>query len=305
MAEHQIRASMLRSLPRYDGHSSWRLHETSLEMWRELNPVAQTPVAWQKNAILFSLSGNASERATVIGVGTEAFNGAATWQAMIALVRNLFQPAADSEISRIAFRSRKQAAQEDVGSYLTAKVALWRGAYPEAAARNFDVLLDEAINGLFNKVIKRMVRRTNPRTEQALMETATSAVASERYAYTGGYSESTSLDGLTTVIETAHRRSYPTRQDDVEPMEVDAIEKGKETRKCYNCGIPGHLAKDCRKPKKKREDRGKNSRKCYNCGTAGHFAKDCRKPKRKKKEEVKAVEEEMNTEPDVFEEEED
>ena len=212
-------------------------------------------------------------------------------------------PAADNEISRIAFRSRKQAAQEDVGSYLTAKIALWKGAYPVVAQRSYDALLDEAINGLFNKVIKRLVRRHNPRTEQELIETATGAVASERYAYSGGYSESTSLDGLTPVIETAHRRNYPARQDKVEPMEVDAMEKGRETRKCYNCGIGGHLAKDCRKPKKKRDDRSKNSRKCYNCGIGGHLAKDCRKPKKKKKEEVKAVEE--DDEPEVFEEDED
>ena len=127
MADYQVRASILRSLLCYDGHSFWPIHETSLEMRRVLNPLDEAPVAWQKNAILFSLSGSAAECASVIGVGTEAFNGAANWQDMIALVRNIFQPAADSEISRIAFRSRKQAAQEDVGSYLTAKVALWRG----------------------------------------------------------------------------------------------------------------------------------------------------------------------------------
>ena len=92
-----------------------------------LNPVDAAPAAWQKNAKFFSLSGSAAERASVIGVGTEAFNGTANWQDRIALVSNIFQPAADSEISRIAFSSRKQAAQEDVGSYLTAKVALWRG----------------------------------------------------------------------------------------------------------------------------------------------------------------------------------
>ena len=146
-----------------------------------------------------------------------------------------------------------------------------------------------------------MVRRGNPRTEQDLMTAATGAVAAERYAYSGGYSESTSLDGLTTVIETAHRRNYPIR-DEVEPMEVDAMEKGKETRKCFNCGISGHLAKDCRKPKKKKDDRSKNSRKCYNCGISGHLAKDCRKPKKKRRDEVKTVEEE--TEPEVFEDDE-
>ena len=302
MADYQ-RAKLISSLPRYDGLSMWRLHETALQQWRALNPVAEAPAVWQKNAILFSLVGNAAERATVIGIGTQAFQGAADWNAMMALVRNLFQPEADSEISRIAFRARKQDPKEDVGSYLTAKVALWRGAYPDEDHRQYDTLMDEAINGLANKIIKRIVRRANPRNEQALMEMATQAVAGERYAYAGGYSESTSLDGLTTVIETAHRRNYPVRHDEVEPMEVDTIrDGGRETRKCYNCNRIGHLAKDCRKPKKKKEERSKNSRRCYNCNAPGHLAKDCRKPKKKKKEEVQTVEEEA--EPEVYEEEE-
>ena len=43
---------------------------------------------------------------------------------------------------------------------------------------------------------------------------------------------------------------------------------GKEKRKCHNCGIPGHLKKDCRKKKKFA---------CYHCGDAGHAVKGCPK----------------------------
>ena len=123
MADYN-RAKMLSSLPRYDGNGMWRLHEEALEVWRALNPVADAPHDWQKNAILFSLVGSASERVSVVGRGTAAFDGAANWAAYMPLVRNLFQPVADSEISRIAFRSRKQVPNLDVGSYLTAKAAL-------------------------------------------------------------------------------------------------------------------------------------------------------------------------------------
>ena len=243
MADYN-RPKLLSTLPRYDGNGMWRLHEEALEVWRALNPVADAPHPWQKNAILFSLVGSAAERVSVVGRGTDAFTNAADWAAYMTLVRNLFQPVADSEISRIAFRSRKQDPREDVGSYLTAKAALWRAAYPDDAQRSFNTLLDEAINGLANKVIKRMVRRAVPADEQELMAAATGAVASERYAYAGGYSESTSMDGLTTVIETAHRRNYPQRMDDVEPMEVDAMDRGdREQQKCYNCGIRGHLSR--------------------------------------------------------------
>jgi hypothetical protein len=46
--------------------------------------------------------------------------------------------------------------------------------------------------------------------------------------------------------------------------------------KCFNCNLYGHMAKDCRKPKKKPT--------CYNCDKEGHIAKDCRAPKMKNRE---------------------
>lgn len=38
---------------------------------------------------------------------------------------------------------------------------------------------------------------------------------------------------------------------------------------CYNCGRGGHIAKDCKEPKREREQC------CYNCGKPGHLARDC------------------------------
>jgi len=106
------------------------------------------------------------------------------------------------------------------------------------------------------------------------------------------------------LVEIIRVRSGPV------PMDVGGIKGGggrkgggggggggaqQSKSKCYNCGIPGHQAKDCRKPPKQRQqqpqsgggtasggsggkgDKGKaETRKCYKCQKTGHLAKDCR-----------------------------
>ena len=290
----------LASLPRYNGTGSWVHHENALVNWIILNHLEAAPADWLKTSILYSLTGQAAERGTAVGRGTQAFTHARNKDDFLEVLRNIFSPRADSEIARIAFRSRRQAAKEDVVSYITSKISLFTQAYDDDH-QNYDVLLDSTIEGFCNNVIKRQVRRMNPRDRNSLIEAATNVVAAERYAFHGGYSESTTLDGLSTIIETSSGNFFRNQE---EPMEIDEIGgQRKETRKCYHCGKIGHLIKDCRKKKKERKPQDKKKKDgCFNCGGRGHYAKDCKKPKQNKKENVQQVEEEED-QPEVYEEE--
>ena len=44
---------------------------------------------------------------------------------------------------------------------------------------------------------------------------------------------------------------------------------------CFNCGIPGHMSKDCWAPKKT----SRTDVVCFNCNKKGHISKDCKAPR--------------------------
>jgi len=66
-------------------------------------------------------------------------------------------------------------------------------------------------------------------------------------------------------------------------MEIGKSNKNfkDEKLKCFNCEIYGHMARDCKKPKKK-----KDTQKCYKCGRTGHIARDCKTKQKMKKQSV-------------------
>lgn len=54
--------------------------------------------------------------------------------------------------------------------------------------------------------------------------------------------------------------------------------KSRNDIKCFNCNSKGHIATECRKPR--RQDGA-----CFACGETGHLAKDCSLYKKIKKED--------------------
>ena len=324
----------LNSIPTFDasGKQSFREHEINFGAWRAAREI--TDVERSKIALVYSMKGRAQTQIQGFLPETEAFQKADTFKKFMDMIREVFQPASEKNLSRAEFLSYLQAPTEDVGNYLSIKFSLYEMAYPHEE-QSFQTLRSHTIRGLYSNVIKRVVSRMTVATPDELRNAIYSAVASEREAYMGGYAESTNLDGLKSV--TIHRgQGYqPSASGDsqVVPMEIDSLQERrggrmqggggfnqrgrgdgrKETRTCHRCHRAGHIQKDCiakttkdGKPlaasgDKKRANEPKRG--CYNCGQPGHRAAQCTSKRKARVNQLDGgLEEEDWTEDDVSEE---
>ena len=290
----------LNSIPSFDGKGSalFREHLVNFNSWktaRQINDDEQCKIA-----LSYSLKSAALTRVRGLLPGTTAFKEAKTFQEYSDLISEVFAPRVEKGLSRSEFHAYHQAANEDVGNYVSIKSSLFEIAY-DLEERSFQTLRAAMIKGLYSNVIKRTVSRKDSRDAEELRQNIFLAVASEREAYAGGWAESTNLDGLKSVTITNHRG-----QSRDEPMEIDQLYSKKsgpsqgphgpqgkkmEARTCHRCQRPGHLKRDCHartskdgkklgQNEPKRGERGdKKKGSCFNCGAYGHRQAEC--PKRK------------------------
>lgn len=291
----------LNHLPRFSGEAGgvFRDHVMAFMDWIQLEEIQDE--GRKKKALVFSLTGSARARIRSAGINSTPFNTCQTVGDYINYLYSIFEPDSEKNIARLEFASYKQQANEDIGSYLAVKYDLYQVAYPQGdgqAAPPFSLLFSHAVQGIYSKVVKRLVVRAAPTNEEELRAACLEAVSSERFSYENGFSESTSLDGLTSVTRGNQRRFREIQRNstsgDPVPMEIDSLNiQGK----CRVCHRPGHFARECPQKGKNsiKKDQagpadpklnktqiqpGKEQRTCYHCGKVGHLKKDCFKLKK-------------------------
>ena len=82
-------------------------------------------------------------------------------QEYVELLREVFEPASQTEIAINEFNERKQLTHEYVGLYFHSKLQLFHRAYTPAQ-RNYSVLYKKTINGLINKQLRFMMAQYRP-----------------------------------------------------------------------------------------------------------------------------------------------
>ena len=190
---YDIACKSLASCPKFNGKGNWRTFESSYETWYRVNQIDQQAQEFQKRILLACMRGQAVEMTRPYNEGSQTWINCVAFADYLEAFRRVFLPPEESELARTEFKVRKQGRKEGISSYLSAKVALWQLAYPEAE-RSFSTLMDEIIAGTANRVVKRRLRYADIGNVPELRRQAVKMVATERQCYHEGTSESTSMD---------------------------------------------------------------------------------------------------------------
>ena len=284
----------LRNVPIFQEEtgSAFRNHLTDFKIWAAINGLEEHPHL--KMCLFYSIRGTARDRMATVDLNSTIYQQS-NYSTYEAEVKSIFYPSGEKALNRAAFESYVQGPREDITRYISRKTTLYQEASVDTSA-NFDYFLGQMIKGLYSPIIKRLVRRSEPRNPSELSAKILAAVAAERQAFIDGYSECQTLDGLYTVERTEEMNLRQPAVHD-EPMDVSMLQK--QNVQCHICKKYGHYARECRNAKvatdrnsrngqnhqKQNNQRNRQREKtCHFCGKPGHIQKNCFK---KNKEQQK------------------
>jgi hypothetical protein len=160
-----------------------------------------------------------------------------TVEAMLDAYEAKFMPAASSALAQTIFEQATQKAAETVLDWHSRLYALWKRAYPSST--DATPLIRRFALGLTVMSTRKEILRRRAATYSDALDIAQTEEAVNR-----------------ATQSTAMNQAIMPAQTMEEPMDINAVSPA--TARCFNCGVIGHLRKDCTKPIKPRPQAATN-----------------------------------------------
>ena len=235
-----------------DNFASWLMHFDQVAAVNNWNNVQETQflgLALEGEAQLYYQSLPAATR-----------NGGR--QQLVQALQARFDPAQRVDLHRAAFQARRQAKDEQLGTFCEAVRSLARQAYPQMAAGDLDSLTkDQFISGLDSRGMRVRVRELNPQTTDGALQAALhhqAILAAELPAAEPvpipAFAVSQPLDTVTDQLKAVLDRLAtleaslpgPIRRSRPDQLPQAPQTQGRTPVTCWSCGRQGHISRECR-----------------------------------------------------------